>query len=75
VRYRGGSSVILGGKGVQAQATVGKDAQEEALEYAVTPEDVYRARGGFHYIQEVRPDLLRQAWDIAREYQYGEKPE
>jgi len=75
VRYRGGSSVILGAKGVQAQATVGADAREEALEYSVTPADVHGARGGFNHIQEVRPDLLKQAWEIAREYQYGEKPD
>jgi predicted amidohydrolase len=70
--YRGGSSVILGYKGAQAQASVGPDAVEEALEYEVSPADVHRARGGFNYIREVRPDLLKQAWDIAREYQYGE---
>ncbi len=73
IHYRGGSSVILGGKGVQVQASVGDDAREEALEYEVTPDDVHRARGGFNYIRDVRPDLLKQAWDIAREYQYGEK--
>ena len=75
IRYRGGSSVILGAKGVQVQASVGADADEEALEYEVTPDDVRRARGGFNYIREVRPDLLKQAWDIAREYQYGETPD
>ena len=75
VRYRGGSSVILGFQGVQAQASVGLDAVEEALEYGVTPADVHRARGGFNYIREVRPDLLKQAWQIAREYQYGEPPD
>ncbi len=74
VWYRGGSSVILGSKGVQAQVSVGADAREEALEFEVTPDDVYRARGGFNYIREVRPDLLKQAWEIAREYQYGETP-
>jgi N-carbamoylputrescine amidase len=72
VWYRGGSSVILGGKGVQIQASVGPDAVEEALEYEVTPADVHRARGGFNYVRDVRPELLRQAWEIAREYQYGE---
>jgi len=72
VWYRGGSSVILGGKGLQVQASVGEDAREEVLEYEVTPEDVWRARGSFHYVAKVRPDLLKQAWDIARAYQYGE---
>jgi predicted amidohydrolase len=75
IQYRGGNSVILGFKGVQAQSSVGADALEEALEFEVTPEDVFRARGGFHYIGEVRPDLLKQTWDIAREYQYGETPD
>jgi predicted amidohydrolase len=75
IHYRGGNSVILGFKGVQAQSSVGADAREEALEFEVTPEDVFQARGGFHYIGEVRPDLLKQAWDIAREYQYGETPD
>ncbi len=72
VWYCGGSSVILGGKGMQVQASVGEEAAEEVLEYEVTPEDVWRARGGFHYVSAVRPDLLHQAWQIAREYRHGE---
>lgn len=67
IYYRGGTSVILGGKGLQRQLSVGGDAREEVLEYEVSPDDVADARGGWRHIEEVRPDLLRQLWEIARE--------
>jgi predicted amidohydrolase len=73
IPYKGGTSVIMGAKGVVARASVGEDAREEALEYEVTPEDVYRARGGWHNIREIRPDLIKQLYDLASEYQYGRR--
>jgi predicted amidohydrolase len=73
VPYKGGTSVIMGAKGVAAQASVGKDAREEALEFEVTPDDVYRARGGWHNVRETRPDLIKQLYDLATEYQYGDR--
>ena len=71
--YRGGTYVILGARGVQKQASVGKEAVEEALEYEVTEESVYTARGGWHNISEVRPELIKQLWEIATGYQSGAK--
>jgi len=73
VPYKGGTAVIMGARGVAAQASVGKNAQEEALEFEVTPEDVYRARGGWHNIREIRPDLIKQLYDLAAEYQSGRR--
>ena len=69
--YRGGTSVILGARGVQKQASVGKEAVEEVLEYEVSEENVYAARGGWHNIREVRPELTKQLWKIAAGYQAG----
>ncbi len=73
IPYKGGTSVIMGGKGVAARASVGADAREEALEFEVTPEDVYRARGGWHNIREIRPDLIKQLYELASEYRYGDR--
>ncbi len=73
VHYKGATSVIMGSKGVAAQASMGEDAREEALEFEVTPEDVYRARGGWHNVREIRPDLIKQLHDLASEYQYGRR--
>lgn len=69
--YRGGTAVIMGSRGVARQASFGKEAVEEVLEYEVTPEDVYAARGNWHNAREVRPDLLKQLWETATEYQSG----
>ncbi len=73
VRYKGGTSVIMGSKGVVARASVGDEAVAEALEYEVTAEDVYKARGGWHNIREIRPDLVRQLYDLADTYQHGRR--
>ena len=70
--YRGGTAVILGAKGVQRQLSVGGDAVEGVLEYEISPEEVYAARGGWRHISDVRPDLLRQLWEIAQQHQQGE---
>lgn len=69
--YRGGTCVIVGAKGVKKMASHGKAAIEEALEYEITPEDVYKARGQWHNIRDVRPDLLKQLWKTAERYRYG----
>lgn len=69
--YRGGTSVIMGSRGVVKQASVGLDAREEVLEYEVREEDVYRARGDWHNVRGTRPDLLKQLWQIAAQYQGG----
>jgi len=71
--YRGGSSVILGSRGLTKQASFGKQAVEEVLEYDITEEEVYAARGAWHNVREVRPDLLRQLWEIGSEYQSGSR--
>jgi predicted amidohydrolase len=70
--YRGGTQVILGSKGVVKQASAGLEAVEEVLEYEITEEEVYRARGTWHNVRETRPDLLEQLWRIASQYQSGE---
>ncbi|MFA5316778.1 MAG: carbon-nitrogen hydrolase family protein [Dehalococcoidales bacterium] len=70
-QYRGGTYAILGSRGLQKQASVGREAVEEVLEYEVTEEDVYAARGNWHNAREVRPDLLKQLWEIAANYQSG----
>ena len=69
--YRGGTSVILGSRGVVKRASVGRDAKEEVLEYQVDESDVYRARGGWFNIRETRPDLIRQLQQIAEQYRWG----
>lgn len=69
--YRGGTAVILGSKGVQRQLSVGGEAAEGVLEYEITPEEVYAARGGWRHISDVRPDLMRQLWRIARQSRQG----
>jgi len=69
--YKGGSSVILGSRGLVKQASVGNKAAEEVLEYKITEEEVYAARGNWHNAREVRPDLLRQLWKIGSEYKSG----
>lgn len=71
--YRGGNSVIIGGRGVVKMASVGREAKEEVLEYEVTEEEVYAARGNWHNAREVRPDLIRQLLEIATEYRSGTK--
>jgi predicted amidohydrolase len=63
--YKGGTSVILGAKGVQTQASVGPEAQEEALEYDITPEEVSKAKGMWNNIAEIRPDIVKQLWELA----------
>jgi predicted amidohydrolase len=75
IRYRGGTSVILGGRGLQRQLSVGGDATEEVLEYEISPEDVRAARGGWRHIDEVRPDLLKQLWEISRQRESGKAEE
>jgi len=69
--YRGGTSVILGSRGVVKQASVGRDAVEEVLEYEVTEEGVYAARGDWHNIRGVRPELMRQLQRITERYRWG----
>lgn len=69
--YRGGSSVILGSRGLVKQASFGKKTGEEVLEYEITEAEVYAARGNWHNAREVRPDLLKQLWQIGTEYKSG----
>ena len=69
--YRGGTYALLGARGVQKQASVGKKAVEEILKYEVSEEDVRKARGNWHNISEVRPELIKQLWEIATERQSG----
>jgi 5-aminopentanamidase len=64
--YRGGTSVVLSSLGVMKQASVGKKAVEEVLEYNVSEDDVYKARGDWHNVRETRPDLLKQLWQIGQ---------
>lgn len=71
--YKGGTSVMLGARGIKKQAAFGLDAGEEALEYEVTPEDVYEARGGWNNIREIRPELIKQLWQLAVRYHSGGK--
>lgn len=71
VYYKGGTSVILGSKGVQKQASVGPEAQEEALEYEVTPEDVAKAKGIWDNIAEIRPEIVKQLWELAEARRRG----
>jgi len=69
--YRGGTCVIVGSEGIKKTASFGREAKEEALEYEITPEDVYKARGQWRNVRDVRPDLLKQLWRIAEQYQHG----
>jgi predicted amidohydrolase len=69
--YRGGSCVIVGAQGVKATASCGPTAREEVLEYELSPEDVYKARGQWRNIREIRPDLMHQLWEVSVHYQYG----
>jgi predicted amidohydrolase len=72
--YRGGSAVIFGSRGLASQSSVGRKAVEEVLEYEVTEEEVYAARGNWHNAREARPDLLKQLWEIGNNYKSGTNP-
>jgi predicted amidohydrolase len=66
--YGGGTSVILGARGVQQRLSVGLDAAEGVLEYEITPEQVAAARGGWRTVSEIRPELIHQFWEIANRH-------
>lgn len=71
VLYKGGTSVILGSQGVVKQLSFGKNATEEVLEYNIESNEIYRQRAQWRSLSEVRPDLIKQLWEIACKYQYG----
>ena len=71
ILYKGATSVIMGSQGVKKQASFGKDAKEEVLEYEVDSSEVYAERERRPIISEVRPELFKQLWEIATEYQHG----
>jgi len=41
------------------------------LEYEVDSSEVYAERERWPIISEVRPELFKQLWEIATEYQHG----
>jgi len=69
--YHGGTCVIVGPQGVKARASVGKEAREEVLEYEIDPGEIYASRALFPILRDVRPDLMKQLWEISERAQSG----
>jgi predicted amidohydrolase len=72
ISYNGGTSVIQGVAGCQILASHGKEAKEEVIEYEIDPADIYAARARFPMLRDVRPDLMKQLWEISNRARYGE---
>jgi len=71
VFYKGGTSVILGSRGVVKQLSFGQNAIEGVLEYTVDNTEIFEQRAQWRSLSEVRPDLIKQLLEIACKYQYG----
>lgn len=69
--YNGGTCVILERQGMTAQASIGKGAVEEVLEYEIDPSDIYAARMRYPLLRDARPDLMKQLWEITDEARSG----
>lgn len=63
--YKGGTSLTLGSKKIKKQLSSGFNASEEVLQCEVDKEEIYAQGAQWQLIKKVRPDLIKQLWEIA----------
>jgi predicted amidohydrolase len=64
-KFNGGTGVYFGDQGLKKQASIGKHAIEEVLDFEVESELIYDMRMKRTNIKDIRPELIRQLLTIA----------
>jgi predicted amidohydrolase len=59
-KFNGGTGLYLAGKGLQTQASIGEQANEDVLEYEVESRTIFEARQAFSPLRDIRPEIVRQ---------------
>jgi len=69
--FNGGTGIYVGARGLQKQASIGKNAKEEVVDYEVDSKTILEAKQAFSPLRDVRPELIRQLLRTSEKVQYG----